>query len=158
MRRVMAAAILAVMMLASTNARAELIEITATNDGVGLNGRFSTFTILFDDANGDGLLQFGEIMSFSGLEELIGFGRSWSELTGIPDIDGISTQSGHTGGLRGFWWWVPTIIGDANRGWLAGRWTYASRPASSVPEPGTMALFGLGLAAVGLFRRRRRLG
>ena len=151
MKRLTSVAVLAVLMLASAHARAELIEITATN------GRFSSFTILFDDANGDGLLQFGEILSFSGLEELIGFGRSWSDLTGVPNIAGISTQSGHTGGLRGFWWWVPTIIGDANRGWFAGRWTYTSRPVGSVPEPGTIALFGLGLVAIGLFRRRRRL-
>ncbi|MDJ0908599.1 MAG: PEP-CTERM sorting domain-containing protein [Woeseiaceae bacterium] len=156
MRKLTAAAFIAVLMLASANAKADLIEITATNDGIGLNGRFSSFTILFDDANGDGLLQFDEIVSFSGLEELIGLGRSWSELTGIPDIAGISTQSGHGDFLPGYWWWVPTIIGDHNRGWLAARWSYSSRPVGSVPEPGTLALFGLGLAAIGLLRRRRR--
>ena len=156
MRLTTAALIAGLLFTLSGPAHAGLIEITATNDGVGVNGRFSSFTIVFDDLNGDGLLQFDEIVSFSGLDELIGLGRSWSELTGIPNIAGISTQSGHGDFLPGYWWWVPTIIGDGNRGWLAARWSYTSKPVNSVPEPGTLALFGLGLAAIGLSRRRRR--
>ena len=67
--RLVTATLLALTLLAvSGTARADLIEITATNDGhLGQNGRFSGFTIIFDDLNGDGMLQFDEIVSFSGL-------------------------------------------------------------------------------------------
>ena len=83
--------------------------------------------------------------------------RSWTELLGVPDIEGIATRSGFPGALsQGFLWWYPRDPWGVN-GWLAGRWTYTSRPANAVSEPGTLALFGLGLVAIGLLRRRRRL-
>ena len=39
----------------------------------------------------------------------------------------------------------------------AGHWLVLSDPAVPAPEPGTLALFGLGLAAMGLSRRRKKI-
>ncbi len=47
----------------------------------------------------------------------------------------------------------PTNFGDTG----TGMWLYKPVEAASVPEPGTLALFGVGAAAVGLARRRRQM-
>ena len=144
----------ALLLLLPLAANADLIKITATNDTDIEPGRFSDFNIVFDDINGDALLQFGEIVSFSGISELTGAMRSWADLLGIPDITGISTASGYQSGEPAYWW-VP-VEGGGTGGWLAARWNYTSASAS-VPEPGTLALFGIGLLGIGVARRRRRV-
>lgn len=154
MRVIRPSVLAAILIFASMTANAELIRIDATNDGtIGTNGQFSGFSIIFDDANGDGLLQLGEIVSFSGVDELIGaLMRSYTEILGTPDIAGISTQSGFTGGFQGLFWW----FNGGPDGWFAQRWTYTRSAVTAVSEPGTLALLGLGLAAMGFGRRRRQ--
>jgi hypothetical protein len=56
--------------------------------------------------------------------------------------------SGSTGGIVGN---VPTTL-------FANRFALFDLPASSVPEPGTMALFGLGALVLGLIPRLRKRG
>ena len=105
-------------------------------------------------ADGDGwydiILTFGNGVFTNGDEiwwEFIGVGITAS------DFDFLSTP----GGGNGTWTAAAHIqsIGNDNEGsgWIGGR-----TDEGEVPEPGTLALFGLGLTMMGLVSRRRRLG
>lgn len=66
-------------------------------------------------------------------------GPNWgSEVWYVGDLDGIIS--------------IPAF---ADRYGLSGWTLFTGSDNVSVPEPGTLALFGLGLAGLGLMRRRR---
>lgn len=134
---------------ASTNAT--LIDITATST----NASLTDFTVRFDDTSGDGLLQVGEIVLFSGLTvtlagALNGF---YDNILGTPDLTGISTQSGNPSAANA--WYVERQSDGLQIGFGDHEWTYSSSPAA-IPEPGTFALLSLGLTGLGFTRLRMK--
>ena len=109
---------------------------------------------LFEDT-GDGLLQFGEIIGFSGVTcSPCGPNGFFDTVTTVPNIAGISTLSGNVTLFQPGW-----HFGRANGDDLylfASHWDYAISGAVEVPEPATLSLLGMGLLGLAIATRRRR--
>ena len=55
--------------------------------------RFTDFQVDFQDT-GDGLLQFDEILNFSGVDAILAPLTSYTDIAYVPEITGVSTASG----------------------------------------------------------------
>ena len=176
MRRLMTK-LLAVLLVLPATASATLIEISATPVQAPSLLIPTEFQILYEDISGDGVVQVGEVVAFSGFSfsALLMPGQSATIasglVTGTPYLVGISGPSGDAN-LFDLEVWVftlgqlngPTIGALLGAGpgdtvsFATGLWNYnitTEAPTTTVPAPAALWLLGLGLCAVGCARRQR---
>jgi hypothetical protein len=107
------------------------------------------FDVLFEDT-GDGLLQYEEILSSSGL--LFPDGGFFPRLFGVPNLDGVSTIGGPC--VDADAWCFLNSEGDLSVSVTTDEFTYVISSVS-VDEPAMVWLLTFGLAVL-LLRSRRR--
>ena len=127
------------------SANAAMLRLDATSLDPGIND----FDVLFDDT-GDGLLQYEEIISSSGL--LFADGGSFPRLFGVPDLEDVSTIGGPC--VDPGSWCFLNAEGDLSVSITTDTFTYLISPVS-VDEPSMMSLLAVG-AWLLLLRTRRR--
>jgi hypothetical protein len=140
---------------------------TFTSSGLGL----FAMRIL---PNGDVLAaDTSNVLEFDSLGNII---KTYTGFTGASELfalnldpDGTSFWTGDIGGSTGVWkvdiasgnileHWDASKDGATEVAGLAvfGELTVSNPPPTTTPEPGTLSLLGSGLAAMGLWARRRR--
>lgn len=116
-------------------------DVLAANPGVALfDGNFALASIVaqvLDDA-------FRAVGLF-GTQSPAGPNGGWA---------GADLAYNGSGGSLLVWTQLDLDVLNLSRGTTAVNWMVFT-PSVSVPEPGTVALFGLGLAGIGLTRRRK---
>ena len=146
--------IAALFLISPFAANADLIVDFTTDDSLGNffhNGQF-----VGTDTNNDGILTFSELISFDILAGIYAGEATIANLDDIGDyVIGTNT-------------WIPNGIswtGYSDTAWytwdnrfysarLDGGWIVTTS-SISVPEPGTLALLGIGLFGMGLASRKK---
>ena len=165
-------ALLAVL-LSPMAANATLIELEAVIDGAQANagaGTGSTGTgfaaITFDDATSllnwniswSGLLGTLTVAHFHGAalpNQNAAVQVSFLDIApGNPSIGSTTITAGQAADLLNGLWYINIHSTLHPGGEIRGQ---VGRVTATVPEPGTLALFGIGLAGMGLMRRRKKV-
>lgn len=107
-------------------AHSEILQLDATGEELFGSTLFSDFTIVFDDT-GDGLLQFEEIVLFSGVNMILDPFSQYNGVRYVPAISGVSTASGTPNDVypcADCWEFTPPTAPSPSDGWFVDRWSY----------------------------------
>ena len=146
-RKSIASALFAVALLGSWGTASA---VTLRLDALSPDTNDAVFNVVFEDT-GDGLLQFEEILSTSGIQ----LGSDlYSALLGVPTIEDVSTLGGPCGPFPDRWCFVSFDIGLAVT-ITTDSFTYSISPAA-VDEPASLLLLVIALGFL-VYRGRRDL-
>jgi hypothetical protein len=145
MRKLALTLIAAGLLMSLSTANAAMLRL----DAVSLDATINDFDVLFDDT-GDGLLQYEEIVSSSGLT--FEDGSFWPRLFGVPNLEGVSTIGGPC--VEESAWCFLNAEGDFSVSVSDDTFTYAISPVAA-DEPLMVPLLAIGLGVL-LLRSRRR--
>jgi acetyltransferase-like isoleucine patch superfamily enzyme len=102
----------------------DIYRTSATGTSVDLGGgpvTTSDWSLVWKDQNNDGILQVGEIISFSGTTVTTSGGSfTYDTVVGTPEVSGISSQSGVYGACC--WWFEGPVTSEPQDGWYPSRW------------------------------------
>jgi hypothetical protein len=124
---------------------------------------FSQFQIFFTDKNGNGLVDFPEITSFSGVRQTTDSTLPLLQTTllGMPGLAGF-TVAGIAPGSNAStnaWYFTASSDNQWQIGEAADSWTYQmqlSEEPAPIPLPATALLLGAAVAGLAGLRRKTR--